>query len=108
VDDLARLVVLLLRAETAPAVVLAAHPEAIATPALIRALAAGMGVAPVLLPFPPAVLGLGARLAGRTAMFQSFAGSFVAAPRAALALGWRPAETLAETLARTGAACEVK
>ena len=36
--------------------------------------------------------------AGCKAMWQSLTGSFAAAPRAALALGWKPAESLAETL----------
>ena len=38
---------------------------------------------------------------GCEAMSQSLAGSFAVAPRAALALGWKPAESLAETLRAT-------
>jgi UDP-glucose 4-epimerase len=100
-EDLARLVELVLLAGTAPPLVLAAHPEPVSTPALIRALAEGMGVAPRLLPFPPALLGLAAKITGRRAMWQSLAGSFAVTPRAALAMGWKPAETLAETLRAT-------
>jgi UDP-glucose 4-epimerase len=107
VGDLARLVLAVLRAEAPPSVVLAAHREAIATPDLIRALARGMGVRPVLFGCPPALLGAAARVAGRAAMWQSLAGSFVADPRAALALGWAPQETLAESLVRTGGAYAV-
>jgi UDP-glucose 4-epimerase len=103
VSDLARLVLAVICAEAAPDVILAAHPEAIATPALIRALAHGMGVEPRLLPFPPVFLAAAARLTGRGAMWQSLAGSFVAAPEAALALGWKPRKTLEESLVRTGA-----
>jgi UDP-glucose 4-epimerase len=104
VDDLARLVLAILHADAPPPAVLAAHPEAISTPDLVRALARGMEVAPVLLGCPPGLLASAARLAGRGAMWQSLAGSFVADPRAALGLGWAPANTLAESLVRTGAA----
>ncbi len=100
-DDLARLVELVLLAKAPPPLALAAHPEPISTPELIRALAEGMGVASNLFPFPPTLLGLAARAAGREAMWQSLAGSFAVAPRAALALGWKPAESLAETLRAT-------
>jgi UDP-glucose 4-epimerase len=103
-DDLARLVLAVLQAEAPPPAILAAHPDAISTPALIRALAAGMNIAPLMLPFPPALLALGANLARRPAMFQSFSGSFIALPQAALALGWRPAQTLEKSLQKTGAA----
>jgi UDP-glucose 4-epimerase len=104
VEDLARLVLAVLRSENPPPVVLAAHPESIATPALICALATGMGVAPRLLPCPPALLATGATVLGRAAMWQSLASSFTANPQAALALGWAPAQTLAESLIKTGAA----
>ena len=100
-DDLARLAELVLQDKTARPLVLAAHPVPISTPELIRALAEGMGVAPNLFVFPPALLGLTARAAGREAMWQSLAGSFAVAPHAALALGWKPAESLAETLRAT-------
>jgi nucleoside-diphosphate-sugar epimerase len=101
--DLARLVLAVLAAP-APAVVLAANPETIGTPALIRALAAGMGVKPLLAPCPPGLLAAGAALLGRAAMWQSLAGDFVADPAAARALGWRPRDALSEALAKTGRA----
>ncbi len=100
-EDLARLTELALLAGTVPPLLLAAHPEPISTPELIRALAEGMGATPRLLPFPPALLGFAAKIAGRGAMWQSLAGSFAVAPRAALAMGWKPAETLGETLRAT-------
>jgi UDP-glucose 4-epimerase len=103
-DDLALLVLAVVNTENPPPVVLAAHPESISSPALIHALAAGMDVKPRLLPFPPALLAAGASVLGRAAMWQSLAGSFVANPSAALALGWAPRQTLAESLQKTGAA----
>jgi nucleoside-diphosphate-sugar epimerase len=101
VADLAALALAVAQAETPPPVVLAAHPETISTPALIRALADGLGVPARLVPCPAAPLGLGATLLGRGAMWQSLSGNFETAPRAALALGWKPAESLAESLAAT-------
>jgi UDP-glucose 4-epimerase len=108
VEDLARLTLLVLQSPTPPAVILAAHPESIATPALIRALAAGMGANARLLPCPPGLLAAPAALLGRTAMWQSLAGNFIANPQAALALGWTPAKTLSQSLIETGAAFVVK
>jgi UDP-glucose 4-epimerase len=102
VNDLARLVALALRANAPPAVMLAAHPAAIATPELIRALADGMNLKPRLLPCPPALLAAGAAAAGRAAMWQSLAGSFCSDPAAALALGWTPAQSLRESLVDVG------
>ncbi len=101
VDDLASLALTVAEAEAPPPLLLAAHPETISTPALIRALAQDLGVTPRLFPFPAAVLGLGAGLAGRAAMWQSLSGNFRTAPNAALALGWKPAESLVESLATT-------
>jgi len=104
VEDLAQLVLLVLRRKNPPLVILAAHPESIATPALIRALATGMSVYARLLPCPPALLAAGAGLLGSTPMWQSLAGNFVANPQAAFALGWTPAKTLTQSLIHTGAA----
>lgn len=104
VGDLARLVVMLLQAEAAPPLMLAAHPAPVATPDLVRALARGMGIGARLAPCPPPILALAAKLAGRAAMFESLAGDFVVNPAAALDLGWRPALSVAESLEKTGAA----
>jgi len=103
-EDLGRLVLLAMQSPTPPPIILAAHPEQIATPALIHALATGMGTTARLLPCPPALLAAGAALLGRSAMWQSVAGNFVAHPQAALALGWRPEKTLGQSLVQTGAA----
>ena len=99
--DLATLALLLAECENPPPVVLAAHPETISTPALLRALAAGLGMEARLLPCPGALLGLAARLAGRHAMWQSLSGNFETLPRAALQLGWKPAQSLADSLRET-------
>jgi UDP-glucose 4-epimerase len=107
VDDLARLVLAVLAAEPPPKTVLAASPEAIATPELIRALAEGMAVKPRLLAFPPALLAASATIAGRAAMWQSLAGSFAANPQAALALGWTPQQPLRQSLVKTAQAYTV-
>jgi UDP-glucose 4-epimerase len=100
-DDLAALALLAAHSAVSPPVLLAAHPENISTPNLIRALAAGLGIAPRLFPFPSTLLDLGSQLLGRGAMWQSLSGSFEVAPRTAFALGWKPRQTLVESLMDT-------
>jgi len=97
-DDLASLVERLITAPAPPRHLLAAHHESIGTPDLIRAMAAGLGVPPRLIPAPAPLLAAAARLTGRAALWQSVAGSFQAAPNTALSLGWRPAAPLADQL----------
>lgn len=106
-DDLARLVVMVLNADAAPELAIAASPETIATPQLIRLLAEGMATEARLLAFPPSVLAFGARLLGRGAIWQSLAGSFAADPKAALKLGWTPRQPLRQSLLKTGQAYTV-
>jgi UDP-glucose 4-epimerase len=101
VADLAGLVLAVINASEPPETVLAAHPQPIATPALIRALAAGMGKPARLLPCPPVILAAAAGAVGRSAMWQSLAGSFVAVPQNALMLGWAPRQSLSESLVET-------
>ncbi len=101
VADLANLALTLAHAPNVPPTVLAAHPEAISTPNLIRALAAGLGVQPRLFAVPSALLGFGAKLLGHEGTWQSVYGDFRAQPKAALALGWKPAQSLAESLRDT-------
>jgi UDP-glucose 4-epimerase len=101
VADLATLVLAVAAADTPPETVLAAHPESISTPGLVHALAEGLRAYPLLIGISPPVLRLAARLFARTEMVQSLTGDFRAEPRAALALGWRPAQTLVESLADT-------
>jgi nucleoside-diphosphate-sugar epimerase len=102
VADLARLVRAVLNAAMPPPIVLAASPDAIATPALVQALAEGMGIPAKLPAFPPPVLGAAAKMLGRAAMWQSLAGSFIANPQAATQLGWAPSNSLRESLIKTG------
>lgn len=101
VSGLAALALAVARCDAPPPVLLAAHPQTISTPDLIRALGSGLGIKPRLLPCPAALPGLAARLAGRRAMWQSLSGDFRTTPRAALALGWTPAQSLSESLIET-------
>jgi UDP-glucose 4-epimerase len=100
-EDLAELVRLAAIAPHPPESMLAAHPESISTPALIRALAEGMGIRAKLAAWPHEVLATGAALLGRGAMWQSLNGDFQANPVAALALGWRPAKDLHGSVVHT-------
>jgi UDP-glucose 4-epimerase len=103
IEDVAALTTLMLQ-ENAPSLVLAAHPEPISTPDLIRALARGLSRPARLLPVPTACLGVVARVLRREAMFQSLTGSFIARPVQAMAMGWRPARNLSASLERAAAA----
>ncbi|OYW09123.1 MAG: epimerase, partial [Acidiphilium sp. 37-67-22] len=76
VDDLAALIARAVAADDPPDCVIGAHPEPVSTPALIRALAGGLGRNVVLLPVPPSWLGAAARMAGQGELWRSFAGSF--------------------------------
>jgi nucleoside-diphosphate-sugar epimerase len=97
VDDLARLVAATLTAAAPPDLLLAAHPQPISTPGLIRALAQGLNRRVLLLPVPGPLLKFAASAAGKSPLWQSFAGSFHADPaRAHAALGFT-APTAIET-----------
>jgi UDP-glucose 4-epimerase len=76
VDDLAALIARAVAADDPPDCVIGAHPEPVSTPALIRALAGGLGRKLVLLPVPPSWLGAATRMAGHGELWRSFAGSF--------------------------------
>jgi nucleoside-diphosphate-sugar epimerase len=97
-DDLAAMTLAILRAERPPESLLAAHPETVSTPEMIRALAEGLGVRAKLFNCPSELLATGAAMLRRGAMWQSLAGDFCANPAAARALGWKPAQTLVESL----------
>jgi nucleoside-diphosphate-sugar epimerase len=76
--------------------------EDVSTPDLVRAMAAALGVAPRLLPFPVSLLELGARLAGRGPEAARLLGSLqVDSSAIRRELGWQPPHTLAEGLAET-------
>jgi nucleoside-diphosphate-sugar epimerase len=76
--------------------------EPVSTPELVRAIARALGVAPRLLPCPPALLRAAAALAGRGQEAHRLLGSLeVDGSRIARELGWRPRASLAEGLAQT-------
>ncbi|MBB2753451.1 UNVERIFIED_ORG: UDP-glucose 4-epimerase [Rhizobium aethiopicum] len=78
---------------------LAGDGEDLSTPGLIEGIAAGLGVKPMLLPFPPALLQLGARLTGKDAVYQRLCGSLqVDISHARNVLGWSPIVTPREGL----------
>ncbi len=81
---------------------LLADGQDVSTPDLVRAIAVALGVEPSLLPCPPALLRLGATLAGRRAEFSRLAGSLQADCSLARGeLGWQPRTSLAQGLAET-------
>jgi nucleoside-diphosphate-sugar epimerase len=95
-----------LRAIDAPGVAgrtyLVSDGDDVSTPDLVRALAQALGVAPRLLPCPPAMLMIGAALAGRRAELARLAGSLqVDGSAARRELGWRPRFNLSQGLAET-------
>lgn len=89
---------------------LATHPEAgntthlirdgedLSTAALIRRLAAAMGRPARLVPVPPALLALPARLLGKGAAAERLTGSLVVDDAPLRALGWTPPQTVDEGL----------
>jgi len=96
-DDLAAIVLAALAAEKPPESILAAHPESISTPDLVRALADGLEAKDKLFDCPSQLLSAAATLLGRAPMWQSLSGNFIANPVCARAIGWSPVETLAES-----------
>lgn len=78
---------------------LAGDGEDLSTPGLIEGIAAGLGVKPMLLPFPPALLQMGARVTGKNAVYQRLCGSLqVDISHARDVLGWSPVVTPREGL----------
>ncbi|PDS39848.1 NAD-dependent dehydratase [Rhizobium anhuiense] len=78
---------------------LAGDGEDLSTPGLIEGIAAGLGVEPMLLPFPPALLQMGARVTGKSAVYQRLCGSLqVDISHAREVLGWSPVVTPREGL----------
>lgn len=76
-------------------------PEDVGTPAMIQALARGMGHRPRLLPVPPGLLRLGGRLLGREAEIARLTGSFTTDGAMG---GWRAPRPTAAALIATGQA----
>lgn len=76
--------------------------EDVSTPALIRKLAAALGLSPRLLPCPPALLNLGAALMGKRAAAMRLTGSLVVDSSALRQeLGWRARYSLDQGLNAT-------
>ncbi|RUM08252.1 UDP-glucose 4-epimerase family protein [Rhizobium chutanense] len=78
---------------------LAGDGEDLSTPGLIEGIAAGLSVKPVLLPFPPILLHMAAKAAGKDAVYQRLCGSLqVDISHACDLLGWSPIVTPREGL----------
>ena len=78
---------------------LLADASPVATPELVRAIAAALGVAPRLLSIPPSLLRLAGACAGKAAAFERLAGSLEVDTTAfRTRFGWQPPRSLAEEL----------
>ena len=79
---------------------LVADASPVATPDLVRAIAAALGVAPRLLPIPPSLLRLASTCVGKRAAFERLAGSLtVDTTSFCTTFGWQPPRSMAEELA---------
>lgn len=84
--------------------ILAADPAPISTPALVRSLAAGVGVPPRLLAVPPFLLTLAGTLTGRHAMMSRLTSSLeVDTAEASRLSGWTGARATPDGLGAVGA-----
>ncbi len=103
---LTNLVSLLEKCVTHPAaagqVFLAADGEDLSTPELLHRVARAFGRKARLLPFPPDLLRLAARMAGRPGIYERLCGSLqVDAGKVRELLGWKPPSSVDAELART-------
>lgn len=88
--------------EAAGQIFLAADGEAVSTPALIRKLAALLGVKPRLIPVPVSLLLLGAMLLRKERFYHSICSSLrIDTSKAQSLLGWVPPQSLDEGLRQT-------
>ena len=71
-------------------VFVAADPQALTVAEMIAALRSGLGRQPNVFPFPPALLEILFRTAGRAEIYQRLSGSLVADATALTSLGWAP------------------
>lgn len=100
-ESLSAAVDTLLRApEPLRAPFIAADPDPLTLPEMIAALRAGLGRRPGLVPVPEAALSLACRLTGRGEVFERVAGGLVARGDGLARLGWAPAMTTPDGLAR--------
>jgi nucleoside-diphosphate-sugar epimerase len=106
IDNLCDLLELCVRHPAAAGeVFLAADTEDVSTAELVRRMARALDVAPRLLDVPMPLVRLAARMAGRAEQLERLAGSLqVDAGKARRMLGWAPALTLDQGLARAAAA----
>lgn len=80
-----------------------ADPEPLSVAQMLAAMRAGLGRGPGLIPVPPPLLALGARLAGRGGAYERLANGLVASPAALVSAGWRPPVPTKAALARLAA-----
>ena len=78
-------------------------PEPLSVAQMLTAMRAGLGRSPGLIPIPSSLLGLAARLAGRSDAYERLANGLVASPAALLKAGWRPPAETKAALARLAA-----
>jgi nucleoside-diphosphate-sugar epimerase len=89
-----------LPAHRAAATYLLADATPVATPELVRAIAAALRTDARLIPFPPSILRLACACVGRSKAIARLTDSLVVDPRAfRVAFGWQPPRTLADELA---------
>ncbi len=82
------------------AALIAADPDPLGLAGMIAALRAGLGRKPGLVPVPAGLIGLACRMTGREALFARVAEGLVARADGLAALGWRPAGSTRDGLAR--------
>ncbi|MCJ2089848.1 NAD(P)H-binding protein [Methylobacterium sp. E-005] len=82
------------------AALIAADPDPLSLPEMIAALRAGLGRSPGLVPVPAGLLKLACRMTGRDAQFARIAEGLVARADGLAALGWQPAGSTRDGLAR--------
>ncbi|MCJ2018084.1 NAD(P)H-binding protein [Methylobacterium sp. E-065] len=82
------------------AALIAADPDPLSLPEMIAALRVGLGRGPGLVPVPAGLLKLACRMTGRDAQFARIAEGLVARADGLAALGWRPAGSTRDGLAR--------
>lgn len=78
-------------------------PEPLSVAQMLAAMRAGLGRGPGLIPVPPSLLALAARLAGRAGAYERLANGLVASPAGLIKAGWQPPVETKAALARLGA-----
>jgi len=86
------------------AALIAADPDPLSLPEMIAALRAGLGRGQGLVPVPAGLLKLACRVTGRDDQFARIAEGLVARADGLAALGWQPAGSTRDGLARLGRA----